>query len=168
MRTTLAQCEPQRNPIFIRATPWQRGFAAKCPVHKFRCVFLQNRALGPGGGQFVIFGLFCCCHTFPLKCLFLLCEKAVPEPAFRWTPNRPVFEETRSPWQPSGIYIYIHIHIHSLIQETFFFRRVGAPNSAEVLETTVFCPNPISPIFLEMPISVVFWACMGEVACQTS
>ena len=61
-----------KNPIFIRATPCQRGFAAKCPVHKFRCVFLQNWALGSGGGgEFVTFGLFCCCHIFPLKCLFL-------------------------------------------------------------------------------------------------
>ena len=39
-----------KNPIFLRATPCPRGFAPNCPVHKFRCVFLQNRALGPGGG----------------------------------------------------------------------------------------------------------------------
>ena len=75
-----------KNLIFIRATPCQRGFAAKCPVHKFRCVFLQNRALGPGGA-ICDFWPFCC-HIF-LKCLVR--KGAVPEPAFRWTPNRPVF-----------------------------------------------------------------------------
>ena len=96
-----------KNPIFIRATPCQRGFASKCPMHKFRCVFLQNKALGPGGN--LCFLAFLLPHIFSEMPIFIVRKGAVPEPAFRWTPNRPVFEETRSPWQPSGIYIYLYI-----------------------------------------------------------
>ena len=87
-----------KNTIFIRATPRQTEIALGCPVQKFRCVFPQNWALGPWGGQFLIFYLFFGCHIFPLKCLFLQCETRVdPEPALRWTPNRHVFWKNAVP-----------------------------------------------------------------------
>ena len=54
---SLHNVTPQ-NIIFIRATPCQSGFAPNSPVHKFRVVFLQNRALAPWGGQFVTFWPF--------------------------------------------------------------------------------------------------------------
>ena len=104
-----------KNAIFVRATPCQRGFAPNCPCTNWGvcvCVFLQNRALGPWGGQFVILGLSCCCHIFSFEMpIFIVRKCVVPEPAFRWTPNRPVFLKKRGPRKHRPAYMHVYIHI---------------------------------------------------------
>ena len=72
-----------KKPYFYKATPCQRGFAAKCPVHKFRCVFLQIQSSWPGGGgEFVIFSLSRCCHTLPLNAYFYSAKRCGPQTGF--------------------------------------------------------------------------------------
>ena len=123
MHYTAAQCDLKKH-FFIRAAPRQTGIALSCPVQKLRCVFPQNWALGPWGGQFVIFCLFCCCHIVPLKCLVLQCETCVgPEPALRWTPNRPVFWKKRGPQTAPPAHIYIYIYIVKYQSESWRWQR---------------------------------------------
>ena len=66
-----------KNTIFIRAGPRQTGIALDQPVQKFRCVFPHKADLLAHGVGNLWFFAFCCCHIFPLKCLFLLCETRV-------------------------------------------------------------------------------------------
>ena len=143
-----------KNPIFIRATPCQKGLAAKCPrAQNSGVCFYKTELLAPGG-QFVILGLFCCCQHFSSEMPIFIVRNskvAVPEPAFMWTANRPVFWRNAVPLATvRHIYIYIYTYIYTVWFSKRFFCRISPPNSAEILENTVFCPNPISPTFLEI------------------
>ena len=71
MRTTLAQCEPQKKPYFYKGNTMSKRLSrpsAPCAKSGVCVCFYKTELLAREGGQFVIFGLFCCCHTFPLKC----------------------------------------------------------------------------------------------------
>ena len=110
----IGTCEQPLHNVNLKKTYFYKGntlskrFRGQVPRAQIQVCVSTKQSSWPRGGQFVIFGLCCCCHTFPLKCRFSWCEKAL-------SPNRllggpwtgPFFEETRSPWQPSGIYIYI-------------------------------------------------------------
>ena len=70
MRTTLAQCEPQKTLFLSGQHPVKEVSRPSAPCTNSGVCFYKTELLAQGG-EFVTFGLFCCCHTFPLKCLFL-------------------------------------------------------------------------------------------------
>ena len=97
---------PPQNPIFIRATPCRSGFAPNCPVHKFRFVFLQNRALEPG--QFVTFWPFLLLpHLSSEMPIFIVWNTCGPRTGFMVDPEPARFWEKRGPisagFRPSGM-----------------------------------------------------------------
>ena len=108
---------PQKKKHFYKGNTLSNWARAQLALTQFRGLFLHNRAFAPWGEQFVIFGLFCCCHTFPLKGTFLSCETGVGlEPAFRWALKRPLFWKKnvgpKPPVQRIYIYIYVQLYIY--------------------------------------------------------
>ena len=99
-----------KNPIFIRATPCQRGFAAKCPVHKFRCVSAKLSSW-LGEGSICDFWPFLLLPHFSSEMpIFIVRKGAVPEPPFRVDPEPPRFLKKRGPPGTRPAYIYIYMH----------------------------------------------------------
>ena len=117
MHYTAAQCDLKKHYFYKGSTPsdWNRAQLSRPEIQV--CVSTKLSSW-PMGWAICDFLPFCCCHIFPLKCLFLQCETRVgPEPALRWTPNRHVFWKKRGPQTARPeIYIYIYIYIHRLLR----------------------------------------------------
>ena len=60
-----------KKPYFYKGNTLSKSFRGQVPRAQIQVCVSAKLSSWLGGGQFVTFGLFCCCHTFPLKCLFL-------------------------------------------------------------------------------------------------
>ena len=60
-----------KKPYFYKGNTLSKRFRGQVPRAQIQVCVSAKLSSWLGGGQFVSFGLFCCCHTFPLKCLFL-------------------------------------------------------------------------------------------------
>ena len=118
-----------KKTYFIRATPCQRGFAAKRPVHKFRCVCVYTKQSSwLREGAICDFWPFLLLPHFSSEMpIFIVRKVAVPEPPFRWTPNRPAFWRNAVPLAPVR---HIYIYIYFFFSLFFFFGGGGR----EILE----------------------------------
>ena len=118
MRKISAQCDPPK-PYFYKGNTLSKRVRAQQSRAQIQvCVSTKQRSF------LWHFGLCFCCHTFPLKCLFSLHETRVgPEPAFRWTPNRPSFGKTVGPHPPVR-YVYIYIYMANASKCASFFQYI--------------------------------------------
>ena len=80
------------------------------------CVFPKQSSC-PMGCAIVIFGLFCCCHTFPLKCLFYTPNWLLGGP--RTGPNFFFYAVPHPAIRCIYIYIYIYICCEVIIWAKF-------------------------------------------------
>ena len=70
MRRILAQCDLEKPYFFSQGNTLSNWARAQLALTQFR-LFLQTELLPHEVSNLWFLAYFCCCHTFPLKCLLL-------------------------------------------------------------------------------------------------
>ena len=102
-----------KKPYFYKGNTLSKRFRGQVPRAQIQvCVSTKQSSWLRGGGNLWLLAFLLLPHFSSEMPIFIVRKGAVPEPAFRWTPNHPVFWRNAVPLAPvRHIYIYIYLSL---------------------------------------------------------